>query len=1056
MNKNLKKVTMKDRYGNSVSFEMHNLMQGITDAQVPPMQDIPVYDHPGDPRGTDTVPAWLTPGEFVMNAEATRMYEPQIKAMNEHGRAVQRQQGGTIPEIPEEEERFLNIEGSGGTNEYGTGYGGRATLNIPLTDNITVSPYISGGGFKPNNGPHQGSIGQYGIGASYRFNQGGTVYAADGKMITGDDFQRYADAVRYAENNLSHYDDEGSVARSPDNAIGMMQVVPTTAARPGISTDVFKVADSMGIPYDKEAYAQELAARQVKGADVPPMAMAEAERLLQNPAVNIRMGDEYLYKMGQRNNGDLELAAAGYNAGPGGASKYSAAREAGDFSMLPERMQKETVPYVDKVMNQYSPGIASDMAAGFRIPTGGDEYSDIGADPFEVKPLSSEDAITGLGESRMPLIGNETTSTNILRERAEANVPEILPVPEKLAMEQQLDAELAGAMPPPKPVNPRSGRQTSEGVPQPTTGLIANSKEIGERREAVDAIDTLEELGTLTPEQADNKREEALKPKVADSTEPSGHRARIEEQVRNRLHNERIASADKLLEKGLISKEQHAKAIEEANNIFNKGASEKVPDRPDVVSAKDQTDVFAPESKNASSSTPINYEQFKQQAINDITAPEGMRKLTNQEWWNRTKEGTVGLTSETMFAAAETAQNNPTWFDKIVDKLAEGFSNAMGDAIPAAIESGLMYTASRLLGYNDYDSTAFANKIMKQRMEENRKGRISANLKRQEKALELYGDNKIGASEYAALVKGDISLVQALSGTSNDGSVLSVKRYGERNHGIDFDKPKDTIYSVGPLAGKTVSVYTGLDGKYIIDKDKDGKNNLFKIPAGMEPYSNDFHALPEIAKAIKFNLSEATKDDYIDQTITSKDGDEKVTQKVRIRPVNVNKLVDTAVLYHKNKNMPHSIIKFNNPAGSAMLQNYYDAVKAYRLKAVAANPKIKEEELESNYAGIIAAVDAGIKKNNGEIVVKPFDKHSSKALKPISAELARLYGNNARDKGVELAKVATTVWTQDISALNKEDPVRKLLEKYRGKDAPVPAGSSALAEFTAQYLALQK
>src|SRR5210317_1026503 len=102
MNKNLKKVTMKDRYGNSVSFEMHNLMQGMTAAQVPPMQDIPTYDHPGDPKGTDTVPAWLTPGEFVMNAEATRMYEPQIKAMNDHGRAVQKAQGGTIPQYHED------------------------------------------------------------------------------------------------------------------------------------------------------------------------------------------------------------------------------------------------------------------------------------------------------------------------------------------------------------------------------------------------------------------------------------------------------------------------------------------------------------------------------------------------------------------------------------------------------------------------------------------------------------------------------------------------------------------------------------------------------------------------------------------------------------------------------------------------------------------------------------------------------------------------------------------------------------------------------------------
>ena len=99
----LKSLSQKDRYGNMFSFEFFE-----PDASIPMMMVIPdmadgyngadTSTHPGEPKGTDTVPAWLTPGEFVMNAEATRMYEPQIKAMNNHGRAVQRQQGGTIPE----------------------------------------------------------------------------------------------------------------------------------------------------------------------------------------------------------------------------------------------------------------------------------------------------------------------------------------------------------------------------------------------------------------------------------------------------------------------------------------------------------------------------------------------------------------------------------------------------------------------------------------------------------------------------------------------------------------------------------------------------------------------------------------------------------------------------------------------------------------------------------------------------------------------------------------------------------------------------------------------
>ena len=89
----IKKFAQSDRYGNSLSIEF----------EVPPIQnEIPKFEdyfnHPGKPKGTDTVPAWLTPGERVMNAEAERMYGPQLEAMNEQGRAIQRAQGGTIPE----------------------------------------------------------------------------------------------------------------------------------------------------------------------------------------------------------------------------------------------------------------------------------------------------------------------------------------------------------------------------------------------------------------------------------------------------------------------------------------------------------------------------------------------------------------------------------------------------------------------------------------------------------------------------------------------------------------------------------------------------------------------------------------------------------------------------------------------------------------------------------------------------------------------------------------------------------------------------------------------
>jgi TP901 family phage tail tape measure protein len=37
--------------------------------------------HPGSPRGTDTIPAWLTKGEYVMDAQNTRKFLPQLNMM---------------------------------------------------------------------------------------------------------------------------------------------------------------------------------------------------------------------------------------------------------------------------------------------------------------------------------------------------------------------------------------------------------------------------------------------------------------------------------------------------------------------------------------------------------------------------------------------------------------------------------------------------------------------------------------------------------------------------------------------------------------------------------------------------------------------------------------------------------------------------------------------------------------------------------------------------------------------------------------------------------------
>ena len=115
----IKKVTKKDRYGNQVTTEYEvpeksidptRLMEKQMELEQPDMtiemMSAPVggeefqmgdpMNHPGEPRGQDTVPAWLTPGEFVVNAEAMSVpgMAQQVEQINEVGRMMKN--GGMV------------------------------------------------------------------------------------------------------------------------------------------------------------------------------------------------------------------------------------------------------------------------------------------------------------------------------------------------------------------------------------------------------------------------------------------------------------------------------------------------------------------------------------------------------------------------------------------------------------------------------------------------------------------------------------------------------------------------------------------------------------------------------------------------------------------------------------------------------------------------------------------------------------------------------------------------------------------------------------------------
>jgi len=101
----LKKFKQKDRYGNSLEYEFN--VPEMQD-QIPlPYQDaignrtnLRAYDHPGEPKGLDTVPAWLTPGEAVIPQEAVEAEPQLVEDLINKGRSIQEQERGVpVPRL---------------------------------------------------------------------------------------------------------------------------------------------------------------------------------------------------------------------------------------------------------------------------------------------------------------------------------------------------------------------------------------------------------------------------------------------------------------------------------------------------------------------------------------------------------------------------------------------------------------------------------------------------------------------------------------------------------------------------------------------------------------------------------------------------------------------------------------------------------------------------------------------------------------------------------------------------------------------------------------------
>ena len=134
-----------------------------------------------------------------------------------------------------------------------------------------------------------------------------------------------------AESGGRQFNAQGGVLTSPRGAMGVGQVMPSTAMQPGYGvTNIFDLAQQRGMPV---AQRDEATARQLLG----------------NEQLNREFGQNYYNAMQQRFPQDPNAAIAAYNAGPGRVGQNMQAN-AGQLNTA--QLPTETQAYIQKVMGR--------------------------------------------------------------------------------------------------------------------------------------------------------------------------------------------------------------------------------------------------------------------------------------------------------------------------------------------------------------------------------------------------------------------------------------------------------------------------------------------------------------------------------------------------------------------------------------------------------------------------------------------------------------------------------------------------------------------------------
>ena len=329
-------------------------------------------------------------------------------------------------------------------------------------------------------------------------------------------------AIKGLESGGSQEGADGSTLRSEAGALGVMQLMPKTAALPGYNIpSIFDLARNAGIEVNEDQVTFDTVRlddgriRKIPTAE----ATAEAARLLGNKKLNELMGLKYLDGMVNTFSGRAEtpedlvdLVGIAYNAGPEVAKAWDG---------NPATLNDETRRYIDRLGDDPDTVSFARIAGGFASdePEPGSPEAQarvveaIQRRRAERPPRSAEEQLLDMAGGRpMPVVGQDAPRESV------SVMP--LPQPPAVSLDNTFDPTIAAPnismpslppAPPPQPelsfVTPQEGPSERRESAQRGMDMMLDQLDQNDRQRRFEAVPELSKLYQdmgLNPTQASN------------------------------------------------------------------------------------------------------------------------------------------------------------------------------------------------------------------------------------------------------------------------------------------------------------------------------------------------------------------------------------------------------------------------------------------------------------------------------------------------------------------------------------------------------------------------